>query len=508
MFPAKNALLAAALVFLLTALVHHISTSALKQASADSATGQVSRAAELFLKQDRLSGLEFAYEVAGWARDESLPRALAIEDVTARRAAANQAANKLNEGEIQKAHDRRAALVALVDASGKVVARDLSINSLYGEDLKSRYPAVVQALSGVANKDVWAFNGRMYRVAVAPVRGADAKVVGALVVGFEESGNDARVLRDNFGTEVVIFLNGKIYASSFASQAQESVEEAELAQVLFSGAKLAGPAVQERKRTEIFRVTLRGEVFLGMAAPLLGNTSKPEAGFVVLASLNQGQQVAGRIGMWILGLGILGTLITVGSGVLTAQRFLVPLDKIEEGVTEIINGNHQYVFEKHGSPDFEGLENSLNVMVARLLGRPEQAEGGDAMNAMDLSGRNRVVSGPLPQASAPSGPIGSVASPPTSPSDLARAASGPKVSTENQDLSREPQDKYERRLYDEYVTAREQTGEGARDVTFASFTEKLRENEVQLCQKYGTRMVRFKVVIKQGQVTLKPVPIA
>ena len=72
-------------------------------------------------------------------------------------------------------------------------------------------------------------------------------------------------------------------------------------------------------------------------------------------------------------------LMTVVAAVYTSRRFLITIDQIEQGVTEIINGNHDYVFEKQGNLDFEGLENALNVMVARLLGRPEPSETGEAI---------------------------------------------------------------------------------------------------------------------------------
>ena len=58
---------------------------------------------------------------------------------------------------------------------------------------------------------------------------------------------------------------------------------------------------------------------------------------------------------------------------MTALRFIKPLDKIELGVAEIINGNIDYQFRPVG-PDFEGLSNGLNVMLARLLGREEPNE--------------------------------------------------------------------------------------------------------------------------------------
>ena len=74
-----------------------------------------------------------------------------------------------------------------------------------------------------------------------------------------------------------------------------------------------------------------------------------------------------------VGFGILAILVLLGAVVLTAQRFIKPLDKIELGVAEIINGNIDYQFRPVG-PDFEGLSNGLNVMLARLLGREEPNE--------------------------------------------------------------------------------------------------------------------------------------
>jgi hypothetical protein len=482
MFPTKISLVAAALVLILTALMYQASTSSLSRIMEQRTKDQVERAAGLFLSQNRLQALEFTNETAQYARMEVFSKIFSIADETQRRTAAHEAVNALNEQHIAKAHDRRAALVAVVDAGGKVVARDLNINALYGEDMKGRYPAVAAALSGSANKDVWAFNNRMYRVSCAPIRGADGKVIGALVVGFEESGNDARALRDAFGTDVVEFLDGKIYASNFAVAGKPSVEEQELAKVLFAGPGTS--AVKQRRQTEPFRVTLRGENFLAVAAPLLGNTSQPEAGFVVLSSLDQALQPVRRAGGFLLGLGLLATLITMAAAIWTSRRFLVTIDKIEQGVTEIINGNHDYIFEKQGNIDFEGLENALNVMVARLLGRPEPSEMG-MTSTMDLATSGLTTS--RPDAPAPAGSV--------------------RLSPENQALANEPEDKYRRRLFDEYVNAREQTGEGSKELNFQSFVEKLKENEVVLAKKYGARTVRFKVIIKQGQVTLKPVPL-
>jgi hypothetical protein len=76
------------------------------------------------------------------------------------------------------------------------------------------------------------------------------------------------------------------------------------------------------------------------------------------------------LGAKLWGFGVLAIVVLLGAVVLTALRFIKPLDKIELGVAEIINGNIDYQFRPVG-PDFEGLSNGLNVMLARLLGREE-----------------------------------------------------------------------------------------------------------------------------------------
>lgn len=501
MSPAKIAVVAAGLVIILTGAVHQIAISALTRTVSGNTTAQVERTAGLFLSQSRLAALEFATETAGYARLDPFPRIFTLASETERRTAAHEAVNALNENQVSDAHDgRRAALVAVVGADGKVVARDLNINSLYGEDFKTAYPAVAEALNkGVANQDVWGFNQRMYRVACAPIRGGDGRIVGALVVGFEDSGPDAQKLRDAFGTEVALFLNGKVYSSSFPSSGRESNEEQELARVLFQGPELAVPAMKDRRQTSPFQVSIQGEAYQAVAAPLLGNTSHPPAGFVVLASLDQALAPVRRTASWLLLLGALSMLVAVIAVLYTARNFLQPLDKIEQGVSEIINGNHDYVFEKV-SEVYEGLENGLNVMVARLLGRPEPGEGGEAMSAVSAD-----LEGSVPNLMEPSGrtPVPKTAE--RKPSQQSAGATA--LSDSNQELAREPEDRYQRRLYDEYVHARKQTGEGVQDLSFEGFVAKLKDNEAALSKKYGARTVRFKVVIKQGQVTLKPVPI-
>jgi hypothetical protein len=204
-------------------------------------------------------------------------------------------------------------------------------------------------------------------------------------VGYVQSVHDALGAKELLGTDVAYFLDGKIHASSFQrgeGAASETAEEKALAAQLFDGPRLADRATNAHEATPVFRVKVGGQELIAAAAPLPGNATPSKSGFVVLASLTAARAGVMPLADLILALGIIGLLAVVAAAVMTARRFLVPLDKIEAGVSEVINGNRDYVFETP-SQDFEGLANGLNVLLARLLGRPEpgdEEEGSDEEN--------------------------------------------------------------------------------------------------------------------------------
>src|SRR4029079_8928802 len=125
--------------------------------------------------------------------------------------------------------------------------------------------------------------------------------------------------------------------------------------------------------TELFHLSVDGREYAGVAAPLQGNAFSKTSGVVVLKSISDIVEPVNDVGIKLLGFGVLAILVALGARVMTANRFIKPLDKIELGVAEIINGNIDYMFKPVG-PDFEGLSNGLNVMLARLLGREEPNE--------------------------------------------------------------------------------------------------------------------------------------
>lgn len=439
---------------------------------------RVERAQQTWPSLDLLRGIDLTNETARFARDDEFGAVFDKKGADEQRQAAFVAVSARN-GRLE-AEGRKADIIAVVGANGHVVARDLNINAMYDDDVKARYPSVGKALDGVANKDVWNFDGHLYRVGAAPIRSRAGQVVGALVVGYVASAKDAESDREKLGCQVAYFLDGKIHASSFKKEGGESAEEKQLAAQLFDGPRLADAAIAGSLSKPTV-VKIGSEDFLAATGPLPGNLTKSKSGFVVLASLVAASSAIPAVSFLVFMLGAIGLVVAVGAAVLTAMRFLQPLDKIETGVAEVINGNRDYSFDSP-SQDFEGLANALNVMLARLLGRPDPSDddvGSEGQQQQRWGGELSVDA----------------------------SATGPQTTPEVAALADEPAEKYYPRIFDEYVAARKQTGESLEGLALDGFVAKLKQNEANLQKKYGTRMVRFKVVVKNGQTTLKPVPI-
>jgi hypothetical protein len=485
MFRVKAALIAAGVVATVTVGAFFYASMRLEDYVKQRVEATVLHAQQQLVRSSRLESVDLTALTAGFAREDEFAKIFAAGGEQARRAAAGSACDGHN-GRLEKA-EKKAGIIGVVDARGHLVARDLSYNWRYDDDLTKDYPSLAAAIApgGQPNKDVWEIDGTMYRVGAAAIRDASGRVLGGVFVGYVQSAGDASKEAERSGVDVAYFYESrakggmKIHASSFKraeGASSESAEEKALAEQIFAPGGPAAPAIEKHEESALFHVKINGEDWVAGAAPLTGNvpTSSTKSGFVVLTSLNQARAPLSSVPLVILLVGLVGMLGAVGAATLNARRFLGPLDSIEAGVTEVINGNQEYVFEKL-SPDFEGLANGLNVMLSRLTGRPEPGDDDAGEEEEGLFVDEAAAAAPSPEAAA---------------------------------LAAEPADAYYQRIWREYAQARQQTGEGLEGLDGETFLAKLRQNEAALARKYGARMVRFVVVVKGNQVTLKPVPIA
>lgn len=490
----KIGLVAAIILLGLTLGVYATLTRDLREGAIRDVETAVSRAQRMHQSMARLESLDFANLVAGLSHHPAVVGVFDKGSETARRQAAFEQCEALNAS-LQTGSKRKADFVAILDSRGTVVARDLNANANYGEDWRSQYPAIGTALHGEPTKDVWTFAGRMTRVAVAPIALPDGTIRGALVVGYVLTARDAQEKHEILGSEVAYFHNGKVHTSSFVSEgtgdgAKEPAKEdgnktQALNAILFqSPEKWGQQVVQKGARSDLFHLTLDGREYAAVAAPLQGNAFDKTSGVVVLASITDQLDSVSGAGAKVIGFGLLAILVAVAASVLTAVRFIKPLDKIELGVAEIINGNIDYMFKPVGQ-DFEGLSNALNVMLARLLGReePNEEEGEDEADEANKWKSEQML---VEEASA-----------------AAAAGGDPEAAA----LGQEAEPIYFARIFNEYNTALKSQGKPTKGITVQAFTAKLRLIEGGLKQKWKCRMVRFRVNAKGDQVTLKPVPI-
>jgi HAMP domain-containing protein len=226
-----------------------------------------------------------------------------------------------------------------------------------------------------------------------------------------------------------------------------------------------------------------GVEYAVVAAPSPGNVADKTSGFVVLASISEGMAGVQAAGMKVIWLGLLAIVVALAASVMTARRFIRPLDEIELGVAEVINGNIDHTWKPVGQ-DFEGLSNSLNVMLARLLGRPEpneeaveeEEDGGtptwkaEAMVIDETDGR--------------------------APAETVAA------------LAAEGEASYYPRLYGEYVASLQRLGQPTQGMSVLAFMAKLSLTEAGLREKWESKVVRFLLAVNGNQISFRPVRIA
>jgi hypothetical protein len=186
--------------------------------------------------------------------------------------------------------------------------------------------------------------------------------------------------------------------------------------------------------------------------------------------------------MNIVLLGGLAVIIVLAATVLTSRRFLAPLDQIELGVAEVINGNIDYTFKPVGQ-DFEGLSNSLNVMLARLLGREEPNE--EAVEE-DERAKNAWKAESM----------------------FIEDTDGAAVAEVVSSLSQENEAAYYPRIYNEYLATLRNLGLPAEGISVLAFMAKLSLTEAGLREKWECKTVRFQLIVKDNTIRFRPVKIA
>ena len=439
---------------------------------------------ELFARSWRADGARLGEAVSSRAASKSVQNVFTASGEAKRRGRAFAAAQDVSKWFQDPARGRRDPphIVAVIDETGRVIARDTDRNRMFGEPLLNEVPILRTALErGASRYGVWHRQNKLLQVGVAAVRNDQGSVVGALLVGYDLSNGFAQQEARLIGDDLLFIMADRIYSTSTNVDVRNALEEALYAPPLDNDTK----AALQGKPTLPWAATLAGEQYVGVTAPL-PMARGVDAGYVVLAHRGRHTALAGvaTIILWLTLLGLVGVAIY---GFIISNNIMEPIEQMEDDILAVINGRGDVRLEVE-TAELGGLSYRVNQLINLFTGVAEEDDEGRAVTS---SGGWEAVSasGPDP-GSRPSsdGPI---------QSDDPQAAA----------LAALPESQYYALLYQDYVAAKQSVGEDVSNVPQERFIERIRGNAAHLVNKHGAQMVRFKVETIGGQVNLKPVVI-
>jgi hypothetical protein len=439
---------------------------------------------ELFARSWRANGARLGEGVSSRAASNSVRNVFTASGETKRRRRGFDAAQDVSKWFQDPARGRRERphIVAVIDETGRVIARDTDPNRMFGEPLLSEVPVLRTVLErGASRYGVWHRHNKLLQVGVAAVRNDQGGVVGALLVGYDLSNGFAQQEAALIGDDLLFIMAERIYSTSTPVDLRDALQEALYAEPLDNDTK----AALQGKPTLPWTATLAGEAYLGITAAL-PMARDVEAGYVVLAHHGKHTALAGvaNIILWLTLLGLVGVAIY---GFIISNSIMDPIGQMEDDILAVINGRGDVRLEVE-TAELGGLSYRVNQLINLFTGVAEEDDEGRAVTS---SGGWEAVSaaGPDP-GSRPS-------------SDEPIQSDDPQAAA----LAALPEGQYYALLYQDYVLAKESVGEDISNVPQERFIERIRGNAAHLAKKHGAQMVRFKVETIGGQVNLKPVVI-
>ncbi len=307
------------------------------------------------------------------ARSPGVDGVYAADNESAQRAAAFPVAEDISRqmASIPR-RSRPAELVALVNAEGVVLARNIDRNVDQHRNLAREFPAVAHALAGATGNVVHDYlrNNEQgwLEVAVVPVV-REGHVRGALVVGFTVADSAARSDASRIGVDVgYLFREGEHMTVQSLSAGQQR-EKGELQ----TWANTPGNVLGSHQRA---RLNLGGSEFLVMSVTMPGVFSQRSVGAVVLRNVTDARAPSGDVAFPILLLMALGLAVVIGVNLYIAAYMQKPIEQIEESLLQIINGNQQVRIEITHD-ELGGVVYRINQLVAQLTGEGDEGSEGD-----------------------------------------------------------------------------------------------------------------------------------
>ena len=460
-----------------TSLTDLVSNPSNRKASA----AQSARSANARLALD---AMQLERWLAERVRAQNVRDVFAVGTAQARQETATLQANRVRDDAAQAAtlSGLTPTLVLFIDEQGVALGRNGSA-LMRGEKISEVYPSLARSLAtGNAESDLWINRQRQEQmfVSIAPVRGDQGAILGAVVVGVPL--NDERLQRTSDLTSGNGLLFGVVRDNGLDVVARGGPMLGGDALAEITGAKLL-PAAQSALRG---RNVVTGDVHGGdsiFAVSALDGFSSGEVVIIATIPTSLVPSVTGLLAPLVGAIG-LGLILVIVAGWLIGNYITQPISELEDGLLAVINGNQTLRFQiEH--PELGGLVFRINSLLNALMGVPE--------DNTDEQGRPSVSPNAQHFQEALSVDESSVTNPQVSPEIIAM-------------LSKESDDAYYSRVYRDYIAAKQQLGDPVDGISFDSFIANIRSSEQEIAAKHG-RPVRYLVEVRGNSVVLIAVPM-
>ena len=277
------------------------------------------------------------------------------------------------------------SIVAL-DTKGRVIARVGENEKEYGDYIGGA-EIISDALRGYLSDDVWGVNGRLQRLAAAPVLSKNRdRMVGAVYVSAETGPALVERLKRNLDVDVALLLRGKVIASSRSPGELDALPE-----LLTRHAK----EIETAKRTQPIPMTVGKKDLIVVVAPFPGQAGEQQAYYALLGDhpANTGitalfaNATSDDLGWaqfpWLkLALGMFGAII-VG---LALQRMEhdSPIGRLRRELQKVASGDLHKVHDSSYGGKVGGLARDINAAMERFTHAPTQRSdiAGKDLNAI------------------------------------------------------------------------------------------------------------------------------
>lgn len=315
-------------------------------------------------------GDQFVDAVEAATHDNNLAAVFAADSESAQRDAAFTFAEAMARqiGAGLPRRGRPAELVAVLTADGRVVGRNADRRLDAGRNVGQEFPAVAHALQaprGHVVRDYIRYGEQGWlEVAVAPVIVNDT-LRGGLLVGFVLADSAARSDAQRVGVDVgYLFRDGNNCMVQSLSVGQQAEKEQLRA---WCNQRQLQNLLRGRQAATL---TLGGNEYVAMSIPMPGAYSANNAGAIVLRSLTAARSPADDVALPALLAMVLGMLVVLGYNLYLAMYLEKPIEQIEDGLLQIINGNREHrINVEH--PELGGIVYRVNQLVSELTGVDE-----------------------------------------------------------------------------------------------------------------------------------------